>query len=352
MLTPLSSQDYAKLIRENAADLDLPSDFDPEELESGSEGDFGLGDDLEGEFDSEDEEAFGEFGVDDDELIDPSDDDDHDEMGELGSEHSDEEDDIMNSSDFEGIDFDEEDEDGGGAMTMTFGDELAASTTPAQEAAPSTAGRYVPPHLRKAAAVAAAETPAETAPSLEAPPDDPRLRRQINGHLNKLSAANISAIVDALLALYSSNPRAVVSTTLTSLLLGIISDRDNLGDALVITYAALVASLFRTIGIEFPAGVLARSVELLDIALKKFAAAGDGAVVGEGEDAFEGRPGSKECLNLVAFIAELYNFQVVHCGVVYDLVRLCIDSGLSELHVELLSKIVKRAFPFSLSLFS
>jgi nucleolar MIF4G domain-containing protein 1 len=155
--------------------------------------------------------------------------------------------------------------------------------------------------------------------------------------------------MEALLALYSSNPRAVVSTTLTSLLLGIISDRDNLGDALVVTYAALVASLFRTIGIELPAGMLARSIELLDIALKKFADAGDAPVPGEGEDAFEGRPGSKECLNLVAFLAELYNFQVIHCGVIYDLVRLCIDSGLSELHVELLSKIVKRAFLPSLS---
>lgn len=215
------------------------------------------------------------------------------------------------------------------------------------EAALST-GRYVPPHLRKAAAPAVAAPPAEAAPSLEAPPDDPRLRRQINGHLNKLSAANISAIMEALLALYSFNPRAVVSTTLTSLLLGIISDRDNLGDALVVTYAALVASLFRTIGIELPAGMLARSIELLDIALKKFADAGDAPAAGEGEDAFEGRPGSKECLNLVAFLAELYNFQVIHCGVIYDLVRLCIDSGLSELHVELLSKIVKRAFLLAL----
>ena len=130
-----------------------------------------------------------------------------------------------------------------------------------------------------------------------------------------------------------------------SLLLGIISDRDNLGDQLVVTYAALVAALFRTVGIEFPAGVVARSVELFDAAFKKHKdaiASGTSTLDDDGEEGFEGRPGSKECLNLVSFIAELYNFQVVHCGLVYDFVRLLIESGLGELEVELLSRIVKR----------
>ncbi|GAA5933268.1 hypothetical protein JCM10213_001236 [Rhodosporidiobolus nylandii] len=343
-----SKKDYAKLLRENADDLDLPSDFD---FESGSEGDFGLGEDFEGS-DDEDAEAFGEFGVDDEELMDAGDDDDHGEMGELGSEESDEEGEMLNESDLEdeegSEEGDEDDEDGSRARTVRFAEEELGPTgkgAPAAAAAVApapAAGRYVPPHLRKAAeeaAAAAAASEAPSAPTLDAPPEDPRLRRQINGHLNKLSSTNISAILDALLQLYSSNPRAVVSTTLTSLLLGIISDRDNLGDQLVVTYAALVAALFRTVGIEFPAGLLARSVELLDAAMKKYDEGGDAA---DSEEGFEGRPGSKECLNLVAFLAELYNFQVVHCGLVYDFVRLFIESGLKELHVELLSKIVKR----------
>ncbi|GAA6028747.1 hypothetical protein JCM8097_007375 [Rhodosporidiobolus ruineniae] len=340
-----SKKNYAKLLRENADDLDLPSDFDMDEFDglSGSEDESDL-EGKEGAFGSEDDEdPFGEFGVDDDELVDPSDDDDHDEMGELGSEHSDDMEGMLNESDFEGIE--DEDSEGAedeeieeGAMTATFGaDEPTPAAAESAPSAASTSGRYVPPHLRKSAAAADSATP--SAPSLDAPPEDPRLRRQINGHLNKLSATNMSAIVEAIMQIYGSNPRAVVSTTLTSLLLGIISDRDNLGDQLVVTYAALVAALFRAIGIEFPAGVLARSVEMLDAALKKHGEAGDG---NEGEEGFEGRPGSKEALNLVSFLAELYNFQVVHCGLVYDLVRLFIESGLGELNVELLSKFVKR----------
>ncbi|GAA6011691.1 hypothetical protein JCM10207_004212 [Rhodosporidiobolus poonsookiae] len=340
-----SKKNYAQLLRDNADDLDLPSDFDPEEL--GSEDDFGLGADLEGDFDSEDEEAFGEFGVDNDELVDPSDDDDHGEMGELGSEESDEGGGMLRESDLEEDEDESDDEADEGdqrarmvRFAETEGGAEEPAAAPAADAAPSS-GRYVPPHLRKAAAAAPSiDTPA---PTLNAPPEDPRLRRQLNGHLNKLSAGNIGAIVDALLQLYGSNPRAVVSTTLTNLLLGIISDRDNLGDQLVITYAALVAALFRAIGIEFPAGLLTRAVELLDAALKKHADAEAGGAPVQGDDeGFEGRPGSKECLNLVAFLAELYNFQVVHCGLVYGLVRMFIEGGLGELHVELLSKIVKR----------
>ncbi|GAA5825170.1 hypothetical protein JCM11251_006128 [Rhodosporidiobolus azoricus] len=351
-----SKKNYAKLLRENADELDLPSDFDPNELGSGSdeEGFGGLDDDLDelermaGE-DSDEDDAFGEYGVDDEELRDPGDDDDHEEMGELGSEQSDEDGEMLDASDFEGFEGDgdeeESDEAESGSKLVRFAEEEEAkeAATPAAAPAPA-AGRYVPPHLRKAAEAAAAApaSPNSSAPSLDAPPEDPRLRRQLNGHLNKLSATNVGAIVDALLGVYGSNPRAVVSTTLTSLLLGIISDRDNLGDQLVINYAALVASLFRTVGIEFPAGVLARSVEMLDAALKKVKEAEGSGVTFGADEGFEGRPGSKECLNLVAFLSELYNFQVIHCGLVYDLVRLFIESGLSELNVELLSKIVKR----------
>lgn len=325
---------------------DLPSDFDFDALEAGSEGGSASGGDLvsdEDEGDSDDE-AFGEYGVSDDELVDPSDDDDHDEMGEMGSEDSElDEAGMLRESDLESGDSDSE------------GDSAEEEEEPTAAApAKPVAGSYVPPHLRKK--VADAETtpangatpapgkPARSAPSLEVPPEDPRLRRQINGQLNKLSQSNMSAIVDQLLSIYASNPRAVVSTTMISLLLGIISDRDNLGDQLVVTYAVLVAALFRTVGIEFPAGVIARAVELFDAAFKKHTEALENGTdpTDAGDVGFEGRPGSKECLNLVSFISELYNLQAVHCGLVYDFVRLLIESGLGELQVELLSRIVKR----------
>jgi nucleolar MIF4G domain-containing protein 1 len=350
-------QNYAKLLKEMDAD-DLPSDLDPDELQdaTGSDEETGADEDEEDDDDDDDDddEAFGEYGISDEELMDPSDDDDHDEMGELGSEHSDDDEmGTLNESDFdEGGSASDGGEEEPEYEAEPEGEGEAAAETASTSTAKPAAGSYVPPHLRKQAAAPVSAKPAAgenapppPAPALEAPSEDPRLRRQINGQLNKLSTSNMSAIVDQLLSIYSSNPRAVVSTTMISLLLGIISDRDNLGDQLVVTYAALVAALFRTVGIEFPAGVVARSVELFDAAFKKHKdaiASGTSTLDDDGEEGFEGRPGSKECLNLVSFIAELYNFQVVHCGLVYDFVRLLIESGLGELEVELLSRIVKR----------
>ncbi|BGP41129.1 suppressor of glycerol defect [Rhodotorula kratochvilovae] len=354
-----TKKNYAKLLATaDPAELDLPSDFDPAELE-----DLSSGSDEE-----DDDEAFGEYGIDDDELVDPSDDDDHAEMGELGSAESGEEEAVFDDGEEEefggissGAEDDEDDEvaeeeagprAGKSVRFADDGDE-APEPAPAPAAAAPAAGKYVPPHLRKAAAAPpppaaeAAPTPAPAA-ALDAPPDDPRLRRQLQGHLNKLSAANMGAIVDALAGLYGANPRAVVSASLTGLLLQTLADRDNLGEALVVTYAALVAALFRVVGVEFPAGVLTRATEMLDAALAKHADAAHGPHTADAgvltvEEGFEGRPGSKEALNLVSFVAELYNLQVVHCALVYDLVRTLVSGGMGELEVELLSRIVKRS---------
>jgi nucleolar MIF4G domain-containing protein 1 len=54
----------------------------------------------------------------------------------------------------------------------------------------------------------------------------------------------------------------------------------------------------------------------------------------------------KEASNLVVLISELYNFQVVSCILIYDLVRDLLDKPqLSEYSVELLLKIVRSKCP-------
>jgi len=59
----------------------------------------------------------------------------------------------------------------------------------------------------------------------------------------------------------------------------------------------------------------------------------------------------KEASNLIVLVSELYNFQVVSCILVYDLVRdLFGKPQLSEYSVELLLKIVRSKCLYSLSL--
>ena len=50
--------------------------------------------------------------------------------------------------------------------------------------------------------------------------------------------------------------------------------------------------------------------------------------------------GAREAKNLLTLLLELYNFQVVSCVLVYDVIRVLI-SELDEYSVELLLKVVK-----------
>lgn len=351
------------------------SDDEDEEEDVEAEGDSDDDEDDEDD-DEDDDDSEADYGMSDEEMFNPADDDDHDEMGELGSDRSGEEEEegmMLNESDFDSdedqddqSDWEEDDEEEEKSVSKTkkqvrFDEPtLAPATTPA----PSATTKYVPPHLRRsivpALTVEASSIPSpfpseDPIPSSIAaelsPPTDPRLKRQILGLLNKLSASNISTIVVSLEAFYSSHPRALVSAVLTTLLLEIISGRDNLGESFVITYAALVAALSKEVGVEFAAGVVAKAVGSFDEAREKFYKGKEVGGEEEGGTGFEGRPGSKECENLVAFCAELYNFQVIACVLIYDLVKLFIGMdekeqkrGLGELEVELLVKIVKREF--------
>lgn len=54
----------------------------------------------------------------------------------------------------------------------------------------------------------------------------------------------------------------------------------------------------------------------------------------------EGPEGSRESRNLLTLILELYNFQVLSCVIIYDLVRELI-SQLDENNVELLLRVIR-----------
>lgn len=62
----------------------------------------------------------------------------------------------------------------------------------------------------------------------------------------------------------------------------------------------------------------------------------------------EQEPLGKEPSNLITLLAELYNFQVVSCVLVYDLIRTFLEGGLKdERQVELLLKVVRSESRFS-----
>lgn len=199
--------------------------------------------------------------------------------------------------------------------------------TTVQEAPKSNVlSKYVPPHLRKTASTKSEQ--------------QIKLQKQLQGQLNRLSEINMESILLEIEKCYGTYPRHDVTSTISDLILTSISQKSNLLDSFVITYATIVASLYRLIGIEFAAHFVQTLIEMFEKEHKKCKES-----IKRGDDnGDEGPEGSRESRNLLTLILELYNFQVLSCVIIYDLVRELI-SQLDENNVELLLRVIRTAGP-------
>ncbi|KAF9414064.1 suppressor of glycerol defect [Podila epigama] len=332
-----SEEDSEEDIGEDASDIDGDS-FD-EELEGVDSEDEDEDEDDESGEDSFDEEL---EGVDPEDMEDSEDDmEDDDEEGMesfdeelegMGSE--DESDEDENEDEDEDGDDDEDEDDGEEELEKkTMPEDQEKSKTPAIQP-----GKYVPPHLRAAAAAAAAAESGASALAKAIPRQNTeelqRLRRQMQGLLNKLSESNIESILMDIEGLYRKYPRADVTEAITELILASISSKANLLDSFVILYATVVASLYRLVGIEFAAHFIQTLVEQFD----EHHALASSTKSTEMTD--ETLSAVKQCTNLIVLVSELYNMQVIACVLVYELICWFMTE-LSEMNVELVVKIVK-----------
>ena len=152
-----------------------------------------------------------------------------------------------------------------------------------------------------------------------------RLRRQLQGLLNRLSEANMLTVLKDIEEVYQSNPRQHVTSTLLDLLVALVSNRANLNDAFIILHAGFLAAIYKVAGTQFGAQFSERLVTEIDeqYSLEK-----------------SNKSGSKKVTNLIALLAELYTFQVVGSNIIFDYIRSFLDE-LSELNTELLLKIIR-----------
>ncbi|KAI9658122.1 MAG: suppressor of glycerol defect [Trizodia sp. TS-e1964] len=176
-----------------------------------------------------------------------------------------------------------------------------------------TSAKYVPPSLRGSSK--------NEKESLS------RLRRQIQGLLNRLSEANILSILNEIESIYQKNPRHHVTSIILDLLLGLVSDCSALTDTFLILHAGFVAAAYKIIGTDIGAMLIQRLVEALDRHSK-----------------LDSSEAGKEEANLIAFMSQLYNFQVVGSKIVFDYIQLFLEE-ISENNTELLLKIIKNSGP-------
>lgn len=188
--------------------------------------------------------------------------------------------------------------------------------------------RYVPPHLRNRGG---AETPQESEAAV-------KLTRQLKGLLNRMSEQNIGTITESVEDVYRSHRRHDVTSTITRLIINGISSHSILLDSYVVLHAAFVSALHKLVGIEFAAHFVQNVVASYESAFRKAES------WTPNPDKQEEDTQGKECSNLIILLSELYNFQVISCVLVYDVIRCLLSGDLSEIKVELLLKVTRSKF--------
>ncbi|CAM1503704.1 Fc.00g012950.m01.CDS01 [Cosmosporella sp. VM-42] len=180
-----------------------------------------------------------------------------------------------------------------------------------------TVAKYVPPSLRKAAG---SEEESKA-----------RLRRQVQGLINRLTDANILSIVQSFEELYQKNARGDVTEIITDAIMAQICKPESMPDQFFVLTGGFAAAIYRLHGSSFGGHLIRRIVT--DIGTE-YDRASKGA---DDQSAI-----LKEVSNIMTLLSQLYVFEVVTCKILFDYMERLL-SDLSEMNVELLLRICRMA---------
>ncbi|KFM09252.1 Nucleolar MIF4G domain-containing protein 1, partial [Aptenodytes forsteri] len=173
------------------------------------------------------------------------------------------------------------------------------------------ATKYVPPQVRKAQETLDDKKREELG----------RLKKMVNGLINRLSEPNLSSISGQMEELYMANSRKDMNETLTDILMNACVTAVAMPARLMMEHVLLVSILHHNVGIEVGA-------HFLEAVVKKF------------DELCKSDAEGKECENLLALIAHLYNFHVVHSLLIFDILKKLV-STFTEKEIELILFLLK-----------
>ncbi|KAM9303969.1 nucleolar MIF4G domain-containing protein 1 [Morus bassanus] len=173
------------------------------------------------------------------------------------------------------------------------------------------ATKYVPPQVRKAQETVDDKKREELG----------RLKKMVNGLINRLSEPNLASISGQMEDLYMANSRKDMNETLTDILMNACVTAVAMPARLVMEHVLLVSILHHNVGIEVGA-------HFLEAVVKKF------------DELCKSDAEGKECENLLALIAHLYNFHVVHSLLIFDILKKLV-STFTEKEIELILFLLK-----------
>ncbi|XP_021243758.1 nucleolar MIF4G domain-containing protein 1 [Numida meleagris] len=191
------------------------------------------------------------------------------------------------------------------------GSDALESEEEEQEGHNHSATKYIPPQVRKAQEALDDKKRQELG----------RLKKIVNGLINRLSEPNLSSISGQLEELYMANSRKDMNETLTDILMNACVTAVAMPARLMMEHVLLVSVLHHTVGTEVGA-------HFLEAVVKKF------------DELSRSDAEGKECENLLALIAHLYNFHVVHCLLIFDILKKLVSS-FTEKDIELILFLLK-----------
>uniref|UniRef100_A0A8C6WYI8 Nucleolar MIF4G domain-containing protein 1 n=1 Tax=Neogobius melanostomus TaxID=47308 RepID=A0A8C6WYI8_9GOBI len=131
----------------------------------------------------------------------------------------------------------------------------------------------------------------------------------------KLNMASISGQLEEM---YMNRSRKEMNDTLTEVLLAACVTPALMPDRLLMEHVLLVSVLHHAVGLEVGA-------HFLETVVRNF------------DEIYKSPTEGKECDNLIAIVAHLYNFQVVHSLLIFDILKLLVDA-FTEKDIELVLK--------------
>ncbi|NWW48587.1 NOM1 protein, partial [Pedionomus torquatus] len=148
-----------------------------------------------------------------------------------------------------------------------------------------------------------------------------RLKKMVNGLINRLSEPNLPSISGQMEDLYMANSRKDMNETLTDILMNACVTAVAMPARLMMEHVLLVSILHHNVGVEVGA-------HFLEAVVKKF------------DEISKSDAEGKECENLIALIAHLYNFHVVHSLLIFDILKKLV-SAFTEKEIELILFLLK-----------
>ena len=195
--------------------------------------------------------------------------------------------------------------------------------------------KYVPPHMRKKEEESrGGNDDKQREEALQ------NIRRSLNSTLNRLSEDTLVSVSQSIAQLYSNYPSSDVNECFWNYTCNACVAKAVQMTALIPVYVAALAGVHVKKGDTAQLGEYVMEMVVLDLARKLESARGAGQTdTANNED--ESVIG-KEASNLMLLLCYLYNFNIIHCTLIYDIIRELIRH-FEELDVEMLLLILSHS---------